>query len=140
MRLISFQVKNYRSIVDSGELRIEPLQALVGENNSGKSNLLYALQVFLTAGAGGVSESSFYDPNKPIVITASFGELKADERKGLRKYLLGDRLILEKEIALEEDKRSGKIRPKPEYHGYIARPVDWWLSTDGEEWGTGLSK
>ena len=80
MRLISFQVKNYKSIVDSGEIRIEPLQALVGENNSGKSNLLYALQVFLTAGAGGTSESSFYDPNEPIVITASFGELKADER------------------------------------------------------------
>ncbi len=50
MRLISFQVKNYRSVVDSGEIRIEPLQALVGQNNSGKSNLLYALQVFLTAG------------------------------------------------------------------------------------------
>lgn len=140
MRLISFQVKNYRSIVDSGEIRIEPLQALVGENNSGKSNLLYALQVFLTAGAGGVSESSFYDPNEPIVITANFGELKADERKRLRKYLLGDRLILEKQIALEDDKRSGKIRPKPEYHGYMARPVDWWLSTDGVLEHTGSSK
>jgi hypothetical protein len=131
MKLVNLHVKNYRSIVDSGNIRIEPLQAFVGENNAGKSNLLYALQIFLTAGTGGVGESDFFDPKKPIVITVAFEKLTPSERKKLRIYLLGDKLILQKEIRLQEDKKSGKIRPSPEYHGYIARPKDWWLSIEG---------
>jgi len=34
MRLINFCVENYRSIVNSGDIRTEPLQAFVGENNA----------------------------------------------------------------------------------------------------------
>jgi len=131
MRLISLAVKNYRSIVDSGEVRIEPLQAFVGENNAGKSNLLYALQAFLTAGAGGVEETDFFDATKPIIVTATFGQLAADERKRLRPYLLADRLILQKDITLEPDKKTGKVKASTEYHGYVARPKDWWLSVEG---------
>lgn len=131
MRLIGLRIQNYRSIVDSGDMRIEPLQILVGENNSGKSNILKAIQVFLTPGAGGVEQTDFFDPNQPMILTATFGELSASERKQLRPYLLGDRLILEKRIVLEEDKRSGRSRPKAEYHGYHAKPKDWWLTTEG---------
>jgi putative ATP-dependent endonuclease of OLD family len=131
MKLTSLRIRNYRSIVDSGEIRIEPLQAFVGENNVGKSNLLYALQVFLTAGAGGVGESDFFALDQPIVVTATFGELTGPERKQLRRYLLGDRLILEKQIRLQEDERTARVRPAAEYHGYVAKPKEWWLSADG---------
>ena len=93
MKLINFFVKNYRSIVDSGDIRIEPFQAFVGENNSGKSNLLYSIKIFLTPGVGGVQEADFFDPNNPIILKATFGELTASERKKLRIYLLGDKLI-----------------------------------------------
>ena len=140
MRLISLRVRNYRSIVDSGDVTIQPLQAFVGENNAGKSNLLYALQVFLTAGAGGVGELDFFQQGDPIVITATFGGLTQPERKGLRRYLLGDKLILEKHIALDEDKRSGRLKPSAEYHGYIGRPKDWWLSTEGAQEHEGTTK
>lgn len=140
MRLIGFRVQNYRSIVDSGDMRIEPLQMLVGENNSGKSNILKAIQTFLTSGAGGVEQSDFFDPSQPMVLTATFGELSASERKRLRRYLLGDKLILEKRVVLEEDKRSGRNRPKAEYHGYQAKPKDWWLTTEGVIEHTGSSR
>ncbi|RMH74679.1 MAG: hypothetical protein D6681_22820 [Calditrichaeota bacterium] len=130
MRLERLRIQNYRSIVDSGEMTIEPLQAFVGENNAGKSNILSAIQIFLTSGAGGVKENDFFDSSQPIVITASFGSLSHRERKRLRPYLLGDTLTLEKYISLEEDSRSGKIRPKAEYRGYHALPKDWWLSTE----------
>ena len=43
MRLKKFQVMNYRSISDSGPIRVDHLTALVGRNESGKSNLLRAL-------------------------------------------------------------------------------------------------
>lgn len=43
MKLQSFQVKNYRSINDSGEIAVSQITALLGRNESGKSNLLRAL-------------------------------------------------------------------------------------------------
>lgn len=43
MRLESFRVRNYRSINDSGEIVVSRITALLGRNESGKSNLLRAL-------------------------------------------------------------------------------------------------
>lgn len=133
MRLSQLRIKNFRSLKDSGDIRIESLQAFVGENNAGKSNILSAIEVFLTSGAGGVSADDYNDSIQPIVITATFSDLTAAERRPpLRKYLLGDKLILEKQISLVPDKKNAaKKKPEAEYHGYIALPRDWWLSADG---------
>lgn len=43
MKLLSFRVRNYRSINDSGEISAARITALLGRNESGKSNLLRAL-------------------------------------------------------------------------------------------------
>ena len=44
MRIIEFQVRNFRNIVDSSPIRVEPdVTCLVGKNESGKSALLEAL-------------------------------------------------------------------------------------------------
>lgn len=44
MELLSFRIQNYRSIEDSGEIRVDDQTALVGRNESGKTNLLLALR------------------------------------------------------------------------------------------------
>jgi len=131
MKLVKLHIRNYRSIVDSNDIRIESLQALVGENNAGKSNILHAIRVFLTPGAAEIQRQDFFNPDEPIIITATFGKLSLEERKRLRIYVLGDTLTIEKHIQIQEDKRSGKSRPFAEYHGYISRPKDWWLSVEG---------
>lgn len=43
MRLLSFGVKNFRSINDSGPVDVSQITAILGRNESGKSNLLRAL-------------------------------------------------------------------------------------------------
>lgn len=43
MRLKTFRVTNFRSIKDSGEIDVSRITALLGRNESGKSNLLRAL-------------------------------------------------------------------------------------------------
>src|SRR5216684_1444668 len=43
MQLKQFRVQSYRSISDSGPIDVAQLTALVGRNESGKSNLLLAL-------------------------------------------------------------------------------------------------
>jgi hypothetical protein len=128
MRLTKFRVQNYRSIRDTGKIRIEPLQALVGENNCGKSNCLRALQCFLTSGAGGMDIQDFNDPTGPCVIECEFTGLSEDEAKRLRPYLLGDKVILRKELRIHDDEAKGRKTVKAEYHGYQAEPRDAWLS------------
>lgn len=44
MRLLRFRVKNYRCVDDSGWIDVRDKTALVGRNESGKTNLLLALQ------------------------------------------------------------------------------------------------
>jgi predicted ATPase len=44
MKLTSFQIRHYRSINDSGDVKTAKLTTLVGRNESGKTNLLTALR------------------------------------------------------------------------------------------------
>lgn len=44
MRLETFRIKNFRSVIDSGPVDVADLTALLGRNESGKSNLLRGLQ------------------------------------------------------------------------------------------------
>jgi hypothetical protein len=43
MRLLRYRVTNFRSVVDSGWIEIEDITALIGENETGKTNLLLPL-------------------------------------------------------------------------------------------------
>ena len=131
MRLTEISVRNYRSIACLEHVRLSRLQAFVCPNNAGKSNLLKAVDVLLTAGAGGTTADNFLDPKARAVIGAVFDELTPSERRAFRQYLLGGRLILEKHLRNETDSRSGKPRVVSEYHGFLAQPVDWWLSAEG---------
>jgi energy-coupling factor transporter ATP-binding protein EcfA2 len=45
VQLKSFRVQNFRSVNDSGDIPLEKITALVGRNESGKSNLLMALSL-----------------------------------------------------------------------------------------------
>ena len=44
MNLKSFRVRNFTSVNDSGPISMGPRTALVGRNESGKTNLLLALE------------------------------------------------------------------------------------------------
>ncbi|MGH7135369.1 MAG: AAA family ATPase, partial [Pirellulales bacterium] len=44
MELRTFKIQNFRSITDSGEVELAHVTALLGRNESGKSNLLFALR------------------------------------------------------------------------------------------------
>lgn len=49
MKLIEFSVSNYRSITTAHKIKLQSLTVLVGKNNEGKSNLLRALNVAMSA-------------------------------------------------------------------------------------------
>jgi predicted ATP-dependent endonuclease of OLD family len=47
MRIVTFSVKNYRSIIKAHRLPLSDMTVLVGPNNEGKSNILHALATAL---------------------------------------------------------------------------------------------
>ena len=128
MRLNKLHVKNFRSVKDSGEFDVTQLFALVGENNTGKSNLLRAIEVLLSAGAGKVGKDDFFDQAAVVVIKGTFSDLTQQERLRWRPYLIADSLILEKHISLTLDDNTGRAKVEAIFHGYQAEPNSWFLS------------
>ena len=54
MILDSIKVKNFKAVRDSGTVKLGPLTALVGNNGSGKSSLIEALETYQAIVAGGL--------------------------------------------------------------------------------------
>ena len=79
MKLVEFRIQNYRSVIDSGPVRVDRQLALLGRNESGKTNLMTALASLNPPQS--VSELSFvrdfprdreiddYDPDLRVVDT-----------------------------------------------------------------------
>lgn len=128
MKLIELSIENFRSITSIKDAKISPSQAFLGENNAGKSNILYAIDAFLSAGSGGIDNNDFQDKTKPIIIGAKFFVTSQNLKRIWRPYMINDHLILEKHIWIEEDVRTNKETIKNEFHGYQAEPKQWLLS------------
>lgn len=71
MRLVQFQVKDFRSVDQSGWLTVDDVTALIGVNESGKTNLLLPLWKLNPAREGDIEPTSDYPKPK-------FGEIRAD--------------------------------------------------------------
>jgi len=128
MKLTELSIENFRSIASIKAARISPTQILLGENNAGKSNILYAIDAFLSAGSGGIIESDFQDKAKPIVLAVKFIVTSPALKKVWKPYMRNNELYLEKRFELEEDERTKKKSVKGEFHGYQAEPANWFLS------------
>jgi hypothetical protein len=124
MKLAKLSISNFRSIRSAPDIRIESLQAFVGQNNAGKSNILRALRCFLSAGAGGMELDHFNDPAKPSSIECEFDSLSEPEKRRLRRYLIGGKVILRKELTIVRDEKKGKTTVDAKFHGYSAEPKD----------------
>ena len=82
MKLKRFQVTNFRSIEDSGWIEVEDVTALIGTNESGKTNVLLPLWKFNPAREGGIVPTADYPRKrynefrnlkpKPVFIRAVF--------------------------------------------------------------------
>lgn len=128
MRLCELRIRNLRAIKDSGSVAFCGLQALIGENNAGKSTVLIAVESLMSSGAGGISQSDFNDADAEMIVSGTFAHLTPHEEALWRLYLVAGTLILEKRLRIETDERTSKTTVKAEFHGYRAEPQDWFLS------------
>ncbi|MGJ5039726.1 AAA family ATPase [Bradyrhizobium sp. HKCCYLRH1062] len=73
MRLVRFQVTNFRSVVDSGWIDAERVTALIGVNESGKTNLLLPLWKLNPAREGEIKPTSDYPKGNYAAVRAAPG-------------------------------------------------------------------
>lgn len=108
MKIEKITIKNYHSII-SCNFEFADLLALIGKNNAGKSNIIYALNLFFSKDKPR-DRYSFNNPDKPIEIIIEFIDLTKYEKEQIdEKYLSHNKLILKKSYSLEKDKINVKV-------------------------------
>jgi len=126
--------------IEEIDIEMEDLLCLIGENNTGKSAVLLALETFFTTGSGGMkpeyfrkwkTEDRIERIEEKIVVEVTFHKLTARERKEYHTRLDGEEYVLKKVYALIDEKietlylTKGKIWNEgwlnEEYEGEIDR-------------------
>ncbi len=90
MKIKSLRITNYKTFDEEGIfLTMTDLATLVGENSTGKSNILEALDLFFNFSSGKVSRQSFHhdDNKKEISIEIRFGKLSEPQKKKFKIHL-----------------------------------------------------
>jgi AAA15 family ATPase/GTPase len=121
MRLQEFQVHNYRSIIDSGAIKVEEITALIGPNEAGKSSILECLnsisfeshyQYFDLTQLNGTLKKyndSELRPEEILIVRSKF-ELSQDDKQELKSILDGEKagipVTTEKEKSNSQEKNS----------------------------------
>jgi len=113
MMITSIRIHNYRSIHDL-EMHCESLVVMLGPNNHGKSNILSALDFFLSTSA-----------KNELWVELTFHELTEQELTTFKRYLRSDNSICVRKTAKFAE--SGKVETF--YNGYIEEPGEWWLQS-----------
>jgi hypothetical protein len=111
MRLLSFKVTNFRSVDDSGQIETDDVTALIGVNESGKSNLLLPLWKLNPAKDGEIKPTADYPrksytdfrnmEKKPVFIDCLFEA--DDETKNELSRLTGTPADLFKTIRVRRE-------------------------------------
>lgn len=130
MKIRRLQVKNFRSIRDV-VLQGRDVLALVGANNTGKSNILKALELFFEDSARLVDEDCYHRGpdgeaiDEPIVIEVTFDGLNDWEKEQLGPWLASeDCLVVRKQFAWDGEKCEIKR------YAVTRVPSDEWLRAD----------
>lgn len=126
MKLRRIEIDKFRSI-DHIDIEIDSLAMLIGENNSGKSNILRAIELFYQDSVRGINEEYFYfkKHNNPISIILTFDRLIDYDRK--QKYLkhwIYNEAIRVKKIVEFNAKEENYIMT---FYGWQAKPRDMYF-------------
>lgn len=131
MKIRHMHIHNYRSIRDL-ELDVQDWMVFLGPNNHGKSNLLSAVEFFLSSAIKPATDDFFEfrsEEDKEIWVEILFDDLTEQERHTFSKYVRGDGTVKIRKFARLEPPDTIEIG----YRGYIAEPKIWWLGNSAYE-------
>jgi putative ATP-dependent endonuclease of the OLD family len=122
MKITKIEIENFRSI-QSITIHPQQILALVGRNNSGKSNIIKALDLFFGCSTRDVNKECFHnhDTKESIKIYVTFKELNNWEKQELKPWMDEEKLVVGREFICT-DEESYDIKhlaivkvPEPEW-------------------------
>jgi len=123
MKISRVEIFNSRSI-EHISFKIDNLAILVGENNSGKSNILRAMELFYQDSVRGIDEECFCNKKmgKPISIIITFDRLTKYDRiqKYLKSWIFNNEIRVKKIIKHDQEKQRCEMT----YYGWQAKPKE----------------
>jgi putative ATP-dependent endonuclease of OLD family len=101
VRLEEIEISNYKSCIDT-KIRLERFTPLIGYNNSGKSNIISAIQWLLRRSV--LDEGSFYDPDQPVEVVGrvvgisaqALNLLNPEQQQRIQPYIDNEALTLKR--------------------------------------------
>lgn len=131
MKIRHIHIHNYRSIHDI-ELEAQDWVVLLGPNNHGKSNLLSAIEFFLSGAMKPVIDDLFYfrdEGDSELWVEIQFDDLTDQERHTFTKYVRGDGTVKIRKFARFDPSNDVEVG----YRGYSSEPMPWWLKSSAYE-------
>lgn len=116
MKIEKVKILNFRSIINV-EIGFEDLMMFIGQNNHGKSNILYAILFFF--GEIKIEDLDFFNGTEELYVEILFKELDDSDQVTFKKYLTHDNKILVRKSAY----KNGSFQ----YNGYLNNPSEEYL-------------
>jgi len=141
MKIEKIGIKNFRSLKNV-VINPKSILALVGRNNSGKSNVIKALELFFEGSVRLVNSECYYnhDPRHPIEILVTFNNLSEWETDKFKpwmdenKLVVGRQIICKDEDSYEMNHIATTRVPEPEWLQEDAvsgaKISEWWEKRD----------
>jgi putative ATP-dependent endonuclease of OLD family len=139
MKISAVSIKNFKSFDSTGvEFPVSDLTAFVGVNNSGKSNVIKALDLFFEYSTKKINKDCFHNGHLdiPVEISVTFTQLSDEEAKAFRSHLNPDgSLSIIQRIEVTTSEAAGSDNAEidsvsEDKHGIIYRPILEWLSLE----------
>lgn len=130
MKIKSLKIRNFKTFDDEGiYLTLTDLTTLVGENSTGKSNILEALDLFFNFSSSKIMKESFHhdDNTKEMSVEIKFGMLSDSEKKKFKIHLdEKEELEIKQVIKLSSGEDDSKQKYEESKHGNRWRTqLDW---------------
>jgi predicted ATP-dependent endonuclease of OLD family len=93
MKIENVNIRNFKTYDSNGVgMSLSDLTTLIGENSTGKSNVIEALDLFFNYSKSKISISSFHHNNykTPIIIEIRFQKLDSGEKESFKSHLNDD--------------------------------------------------
>lgn len=116
MIIENIHIENFRSLRNVN-INCDELMAIIGRNGTGKSTVLYALDVFYNIAAQ-ITEYDYFakDVESEIKIRITYGNLMDDEKEEFKSHIKDDKLTVTKVINSGGSKYYGASMQIPEFH------------------------
>lgn len=119
MKMQEVTIHNWRSVQDLTVFP-EDLMIFIGQNNSGKSNILSAILFFF--GETSLDGLDFHRNTEELFVEILFSNLDQNDRTTFKKYVTAKNCMRVRKTALKDIGFS--------YHGYVETPDEDWLRED----------